>query len=84
MLVISSREFRDNQAKYFNHIDNGEQIIVQRGRNRAYSLASVTEDDMYFTPEMLARVDRAIAQAERGEGVACKTHEESLKFLESL
>jgi hypothetical protein len=84
MLVISSREFRDNQAKYFNRIDNGEQIIVQRGKNRSYSLAPVVEDDVYFTPEMLARIDKALAQAERGEGTVCKTYEESLKFLESL
>lgn len=84
MLVISSREFRNNQAKYFTRVDNGEQIIVQRGTNKAYSLAPVTKDDMYFTSEMLAKIDKALAQAERGEGIICKTFKESLKFLESL
>ena len=31
MLIVSSREFRDNQKKYFDSVDNGEQVIVQRG-----------------------------------------------------
>jgi PHD/YefM family antitoxin component YafN of YafNO toxin-antitoxin module len=84
MLIISSREFRDNQAQYFNRIDNGEQVIIQRGKNKAYSINMISESDLYFTPEMLARIDKALAQAERGEGVACKNYEESLKFFESL
>jgi hypothetical protein len=70
MIAISSRKgVRNNQAKEINSI---------------YSLAPVTEDDMYFTPEVLAKINKALAQAERGEGVVCKTVEESLKFLESL
>ena len=30
MLVISSREFRQNQKEYFERVDKGEHIIVQR------------------------------------------------------
>jgi hypothetical protein len=84
MLVINSREFRDNQAQYFNRIDNGEQIIVQRGKDKAYSIHTVSEDDLYFTPEMIARIGKALTQAEHGEGVGCKTYEDSLRFLDSL
>jgi len=32
MLVISSREFRQNQKLYFERVDKGEHIIVQRGK----------------------------------------------------
>jgi hypothetical protein len=84
MIVISSREFKNNAVKYFNRADKGEQVVVRRGRSKAYSLTSIPEEPPYFTPEMLAKIDRALAQAERGEGVSCKTYEESLKFLESL
>ena len=84
MIVISSREFRDNQAQYFNCVDNGEQIIIQRGKKKSYSINPVTEEDWYFTPEMLAKIERALAQSKQGEGVVCKTHEESVKFMESL
>ena len=43
MLIISSREFRDNQKKYFDSVDNGEQVIVQRGKDRSYKLVPVTD-----------------------------------------
>ncbi|MDR2683182.1 MAG: prevent-host-death protein [Dysgonamonadaceae bacterium] len=84
MLVISSREFRNNQARYLDRIDEGAQIVVQRGKSKSYSIHPITDSDLYFTPEVIKKIDRAMAQAERGEGVVCKTYEESLKFLESL
>jgi prevent-host-death family protein len=49
MLVISSREFRDKQAKYMDRVDNGEQIIVQRGKNKAYAITPVKDKDIYMS-----------------------------------
>lgn len=45
MRIITSREFRDHQKKYFEMVDNNEQIIVKR-KNRAYKLVPVSDDDM--------------------------------------
>lgn len=45
MRIVTSREFRDNQKKYFDLVDKNEQIIVKR-KNRAYKLVPVTDDDM--------------------------------------
>jgi Phd_YefM. len=45
MLVISSREFRENQKSYFDKLDEGVEILVQRGNNKAYKIVSVTEND---------------------------------------
>jgi len=45
MKIITSREFRNNQKKYFDMVDNNEQVVVKR-KNRAYKLVPVTEDDM--------------------------------------
>lgn len=46
MKIVSSREFRDNQRKYFDMVDNKEQIIVKRSKDKAYKLVPVTADDM--------------------------------------
>jgi len=46
MKIITSREFRDNQKKYFDLVDNKEQVIVKRSKKRAYKLVPVTDDDM--------------------------------------
>ena len=67
MLVISSREFRQNQRIYFEKADKGEQIIVQRGKDKAYALTPVNKDDVYFNTEMLERIKDSIKQVEDGK-----------------
>jgi len=66
MLVISSREFRQNQKQYFERADKGEQIIVQRGKDRAYALTPVKENDLYFNAEMVKRIKESLNQIEEG------------------
>lgn len=44
-MIISSREFRDNQKKYFDLVDQNEQVIVQRGKDKAYILAPIGDAD---------------------------------------
>lgn len=84
MLIISSREFREKQAEYMDRADNGEQIIVQRGKNKAYSITPITEDDLYFTPAMLAKIEVSIKQAEEGKTTTVRGSEELKQFLGSL
>ena len=53
MLIISSREFRDHQKKYFDLVDQNEQVIVQRGKNKAYILAPIGDADRLSVNEDL-------------------------------
>lgn len=73
MLVISSREFREKQKMYFDLIDNHEQVIVQRGKNKAYILTPIKETDRYFAnPEVRDRLTHSLAQAEQGKFTTLK------------
>jgi len=65
MLVISSREFRQNQKLYFDKADKGEQIIVQRGKDKSYALTPIGEDDMYFNKKMINRIKESAKQYSR-------------------
>lgn len=67
MVVISSREFRQNQKKYFEKADKGEQIIVQRGKDKAYALTPVKDEDLYFNAKMVERIKESMRQVESGE-----------------
>ncbi|HCX23927.1 MAG: prevent-host-death protein [Flammeovirgaceae bacterium] len=67
MLVISSREFRQNQKLYFEKVDQGEQVIVQRGNDKAYALTPISEDDMYFNAEMIQKIKASIKEVKNGE-----------------
>lgn len=84
MIVISSREFRDNQAKYLDKADGGEQIIVQRGKDKAYKLTPVDEEDMYFTPRMIERIRESIEQAKQGKVRSVSNKKELLDLLDNL
>lgn len=80
MLVVSSREFRDNQKKYFDSVDSGEQVIVQRGKDRSYKLVPITADDTCMTQEeFYAKIDHSLQQAREG-----KTHTLDLNKLDEF
>ena len=81
MLVISSREFRQNQKLYFERVDNGEHIIVQRGKDKSYALTLVTEDDMYFNTEMIKRIKQSVLEVQNGETKTISTSEEIKELL---
>ena len=82
MLVISSREFRENQKKYFDSVDNGEQVIVQRGKDRAYKLVPVTNSDVCMTEEeFYEKIDRSIQQAKEGKVLRVSSDSELKKLL---
>ena len=76
MLVISSREFRQNQKMYFEKADKGEQIIVQRGKDKAYALTPIGEEDLYFNAEMVDRIKESIKQVESGKTKKITTSQE--------
>ena len=81
MLVISSREFRQNQKKYFEKPDTGEHVIVQRGKDRAYALTPISEDDMYFTAEMVEKIKQSILEVQKGETRKISTPDEINELL---
>ena len=76
MLVISSREFRQNQRLYFERADKGEQIIVQRGKDKSYALTPINDDDVYFNAEMVEKIKLSMEQAKNGEVKRITTSDE--------
>ncbi|MEP2773776.1 MAG: type II toxin-antitoxin system Phd/YefM family antitoxin [Fulvivirga sp.] len=81
MLVISSREFRQNQKKYFERVDKGEHVIVQRGKDKAYALTPVSEDDMYFNAKMVDKIKQSIREAQNSEVKKVSTPKEVSDLL---
>ena len=81
MLVISSREFRQNQRLYFDKVDEGEQVIVQRGKDKSYVLSPITEDDLYFNAEMVSKIKNSMQEARDGKTVTINTPKELRDLL---
>ena len=53
MVIVSSREFRDHQKKYLDMVDQNEQIIVQRGKDKAYIIVPLNDADRLSVNEEL-------------------------------
>ena len=81
MLIISSREFRQNQRMYFDKADKGEQIIVQRGKNKSYALTPIKEQDVYFNEKMVQRIKEGLKQARNGEYLEISSSKEIKELL---
>ena len=81
MIVISSREFRQNQRVYFEKVDQGEQIIVQRGKNKAYALTPIKDEDIYLNAEHLERFKQSVREANEGKVTRIETPNEVKDLL---
>jgi antitoxin (DNA-binding transcriptional repressor) of toxin-antitoxin stability system len=70
MLVVSSREFRDRQRSYLDRIDAGMEVLIQRGKSKAYKVTAVSDDDTLMSKEeFFAKIDKSLQEAKEG-----KTH----------
>ena len=58
MVIVSSREFRDHLKKYFELVDQDEQIIIQRGKDRAYIIVPLNDADRLSVNEELIQTVR--------------------------
>ena len=58
MKIVNSREFRDHQKKYFDLVDQNEQIIVQRGKDKAYVIVSLNDADRLSVNDTLIQTVR--------------------------
>ena len=81
MIVISSREFRQNQRLYFDKVDKGVQVIVQRGKDKSYALSLISEDDIYFNQKMVERIKKSAEQALDGKYIEISSSAEIKELL---
>ena len=82
MIIISSREFRQNQADYFDRIDNGEQIIVQRGKDKSYKLMPIGDNDVLLTEQSLKKLFTSLEEIKNGNSVVLNSENDIDKLFE--
>lgn len=52
---------------YLDLIDNDEQVVVQRGKDKAYRIVPVSSDDSIMTKEeFYNKIDLSLTQADEG------------------
>ena len=84
IVETTSRQFRERQKDFFELADKGEKVVIRRGRKQTYVLTPVTEDDLYFTAEMIQRIKEAQQEIKEGKLTVLKNKEELDAFFDSL
>lgn len=84
IVETTSRQFRERQKDFFELADKGEKVVIRRGRKQTYVLTPVSEDDLYFTPEMIQRIKDAQQEIKEGKSVSFKNVDEMDKYFKSL
>lgn len=85
MIIVSSREFRDKQKSYLDKVDEGVEVLIQRGKNKSYRIVPVEKDDTLMSKEeFFAKIDKALEEAEQGNVTRINSKEELSTFFDSL
>lgn len=81
MVVVSSREFRANQSKYFDLALVNDVVITSRTHG-SYRLVPIKENDMLLNEETLnEKIRQGIADYESGKVYRIREGESSDDFL---
>lgn len=80
MLIITDTQFNANPQAYLDRVDEGEELLLQRGAGRRYLITPVTEPDaQHIDPEYILEPDedleRAISAEELLEMLKADIHE---------
>jgi hypothetical protein len=66
---------------YFDKADQGEQIIVRRGKDKSYALTPIGKDDIYFNEKVIERIRKSVKQAQDGEFIETSSSKEFKELL---
>ena len=84
MVVVSSREFRANQRKYFDLARVNDVVITSRSHG-SYRLVPITEEDTLIDQATLdAKIRQGIADYESGRVHRMGEGESSEEFLDRM
>lgn len=84
IVETTSRQFRERQKDFFELADKGEKVVIRRGRKQTYVLTPVSEDDLYFTPEMIQRIKDAQQEIREGKCTVLNNIAELDAFFENM
>ncbi len=84
VIQVTSREFRENQKAFLDMVAKGIQVIIKRGKKELFAITPIDDDDLYFSPKMVEKINKSIQHAKEGKTVTVSTKEELSKLLDNL
>jgi antitoxin YefM len=80
MIVVNSREFRENQRKYFDLVDQNERVVIKR-KDKSYELVAEIKNDRFFDdPKVQERIKQSLQSLKDGKGIKLTEQEQKELF----
>ena len=68
MLVISTRQFRENQRQYLGMVKNGEDVILKSRKAGSFKIVPVSDDDTLMSKEQFdAIIEKGLQDIKNGK-----------------
>ena len=84
MVFVSSREFRADQRKYLEMAQT-KVVVISSRKYGNYKLVPLADDDTIISADELdAKIQRGIAEYEKGKAIAMREGESSEAYLERM
>ncbi|MGO1650335.1 MAG: hypothetical protein ACTHXT_13405 [Sphingobacterium sp.] len=84
IIETTSRKFRERQKDFFDMADSGQKVVIKRGSKQAYVLTPISDDDLYFSPEMVQRIKDSRQEITKGNYTEVNTKEQLKEYFDSL
>jgi prevent-host-death family protein len=85
MIVISSREFRENQGKYLDLASSGQDVVLKSRGRGSFKITPISIDDSLMSEEeFYAKIDHSIKQAKDGQVIKQRKDESVEEFINRL
>jgi len=85
MLVISTRQFREQQGRYLGMAADGEDIVLKSRKEGSFKIVPFTDDKTLMSKaDFFAKLDRAEQSIKEGKGKTVRSREELVAHLDSL
>ena len=81
MLVVSTRQFRENQRQYLGRVIKGEDIILKSRTEGSFKIVPITDDDTLMSKAQLeAIIEQGLQDIKNGKGKAYTLEELRIKM----
>lgn len=85
MEIISAREFKSHQDKYFDMVKKGIDVIIKSRDRGSFKIIPIKKDDSLMSEEeFFAKLDKSMKQIENGECRTFESYEELEKYVDTL
>lgn len=83
MNTLTIRDFRSNLAASLDRVDNGEQVLVRRGR-KLYTIVVVEDGELAITPQLAKKIDKARQEYREGATMEFENASTAQQWMDEL